>query len=180
MNLRWLSRGCKTLSRSSQSESSPRLPAESEAKTAVADSIAFPTIAPCAAERPDPKIPHSGDDTPSPLHKYQHGVAADVRSMFRSLLMFSAQNSRRHHSGFRPEIEGMRGIAVLLVVLFHCGVAYFGGGFVGVDVFFALSGYLITGLILNEIARNGSLSYRNFYARRARRLLSAAGFMVVG
>ena len=82
-------------------------------------------------------------------------------------------------SGFRPDIEGMRGIAVVLVVLYHCGVPFIGGGFIGVDVFFALSGYLITGLILNEVARTGKLSFRGFYARRARRLLPAAGLVVL-
>jgi peptidoglycan/LPS O-acetylase OafA/YrhL len=81
--------------------------------------------------------------------------------------------------GFRPDIEGLRGIAVLLVVFYHSGVPAFSGGFIGVDVFFALSGYLITGLILNEVARTGKLSFRNFYARRARRLLPAAGFVIV-
>ena len=91
----------------------------------------------------------------------------------------SARICQQPSSRFRPDIEGMRGIAVLLVVLFHCGVPGFGGGFTGVDVFFALSGYLITGLILNEIARTGSLSFRNFYARRARRLLPAAGLVIL-
>lgn len=81
--------------------------------------------------------------------------------------------------GFRPDIERMRGIAVLLVVLFHSRVPGFSGGFIGGDVFFALSGYLITGIILNEIAQRGKLSFRNFYARRARRLLPAAGLVVV-
>ena len=61
----------------------------------------------------------------------------------------------------------------------HCGIPGFDGGFIGVDVFFALSGYLITGLILNEIARTGKLSFRNFYARRARRLLPAAGLVIL-
>jgi len=80
---------------------------------------------------------------------------------------------------FRADIEGMRGIAVVLVVLFHSSVPGFGGGFIGVDVFFALSGYLITGTILHELAKNGRLSFKNFYARRARRLLPAAGFAAV-
>ena len=91
--------------------------------------------------------------------------------------MSDAGPSRK--DGFRPDIEGMRGIAVLLVVLFHSEVPGFGGGFIGVDVFFALSGYLITGIILNEITKRGKLSFRNFYARRARRLLPAAGLVVV-
>lgn len=90
-----------------------------------------------------------------------------------------ARVPQKSSSGFRPDIEGMRGIAVLLVVLYHCGIPGFDGGFIGVDVFFALSGYLITGLILNEIARTGKLSFRNFYARRARRLLPAAGLVIL-
>ena len=87
-----------------------------------------------------------------------------------------SQMDQTRKDSFRPNIEGMRGIAVLFVVLFHSGVPGFGGGFIGVDVFFALSGYLITGIILNEIAKKGRLSFRNFYARRARRLLPAAGW----
>ena len=83
------------------------------------------------------------------------------------------------HSDFRPDIEGLRGVAILLVVLFHCGVPGFGGGYIGVDVFFALSGYLITSLILREIEKKGRLSFSNFYARRARRLLPAACLVIV-
>jgi peptidoglycan/LPS O-acetylase OafA/YrhL len=74
---------------------------------------------------------------------------------------------------FRSEIEGLRGIAVLIVVAFHCRIPEFSGGFVGVDVFFVLSGYLITGLLVAEIRRTSTLSLLNFYARRARRLLPA-------
>jgi peptidoglycan/LPS O-acetylase OafA/YrhL len=70
-------------------------------------------------------------------------------------------------------------MAVLLVVLFHCGVPGFAGGFIGVDIFFALSGYLITNLIVNEIERTGRLRFREFYARRVRRLLPASGLVVV-
>jgi peptidoglycan/LPS O-acetylase OafA/YrhL len=75
---------------------------------------------------------------------------------------------------FRPDIEGLRAVAILFVVLFHAGWRAFGGGFFGVDVFFVLSGFLITGIILEEIERTGTLSLVNFWARRARRLLPAA------
>lgn len=76
------------------------------------------------------------------------------------------------HSGYRPDVDGLRAIAVWLVILFHAGYAPFSGGFVGVDVFFVISGYLITGLIATSIdARR--FSYQNFYLRRMRRLLPA-------
>jgi peptidoglycan/LPS O-acetylase OafA/YrhL len=75
---------------------------------------------------------------------------------------------------FRPDIEGMRGVAVLLVVLFHAGLAGVAGGFIGVDVFFVISGFLITGLLLRERERTGSVDLVRFYARRARRILPAA------
>jgi peptidoglycan/LPS O-acetylase OafA/YrhL len=79
-----------------------------------------------------------------------------------------------HGLAFRPDIEGLRGVAVLLVVAYHAGVPGFGGGFVGVDVFFVLSGYLITALLREEMARTGRVDLVQFYARRARRLLPAA------
>jgi peptidoglycan/LPS O-acetylase OafA/YrhL len=80
---------------------------------------------------------------------------------------------------FRPDLEGLRGIAILLVLLFHTGVPGFGGGFVGVDVFFVLSGFLITGLLLREHERFGRISLGAFYARRARRILPAAAVVLV-
>lgn len=75
---------------------------------------------------------------------------------------------------FRPDIEGLRAIAIVFVVLYHAGWRRISGGFLGVDVFFVLSGYLITGLLLREIRRTGTLSLMHFWARRARRLLPAA------
>jgi peptidoglycan/LPS O-acetylase OafA/YrhL len=80
---------------------------------------------------------------------------------------------------FRPDIEGLRGLAILLVVAFHVGAPGITGGFVGVDVFFVLSGYLITRLMIDEIERDGRLSFVGFYARRARRLLPAAALVLV-
>jgi peptidoglycan/LPS O-acetylase OafA/YrhL len=71
---------------------------------------------------------------------------------------------------YRPDIDGLRAISVVLVVAFHLGVPYAGGGFVGVDVFFVISGFLITGVIFGEVER-GTFSIARFYDRRARRIL---------
>lgn len=73
---------------------------------------------------------------------------------------------------YRPEIDGLRALAVLPVVLFHAGIAGFSGGFVGVDVFFVISGYLICSIILHEQDK-GSFTLAGFYERRARRILPA-------
>ncbi|TKJ34535.1 acyltransferase family protein [Blastococcus sp. CCUG 61487] len=76
-------------------------------------------------------------------------------------------------SHFRADIQGLRAIAVGLVVLNHV-TGWPGGGYVGVDVFFVISGFLITGLLLRERERSGRISFRDFYVRRARRILPAA------
>jgi peptidoglycan/LPS O-acetylase OafA/YrhL len=76
--------------------------------------------------------------------------------------------------GHRPFLDGLRAVAVYLVVVFHAGSGRFDGGFVGVDVFFVLSGYLVTQLLLRDLVGSGSVSLGRFYARRFRRLLPAA------
>ena len=75
---------------------------------------------------------------------------------------------------FRADIQGLRAIAVLLVLAFHVWPSAMTGGYVGVDVFFVISGFLITGLLVREFERSGTISLRAFYARRIRRLLPAA------
>jgi peptidoglycan/LPS O-acetylase OafA/YrhL len=70
----------------------------------------------------------------------------------------------------RTDIEGLRAIAVLAVLLFHAGVPGVSGGYVGVDVFFVVSGFLITSLLVAEKTNTGTVSLGAFYARRARRI----------
>ncbi|MCB1862874.1 MAG: acyltransferase, partial [Gammaproteobacteria bacterium] len=77
---------------------------------------------------------------------------------------------------YRAEIDGLRAIAVISVILYHSQMVLFGrdwfkGGFIGVDIFFVISGYLITRIILSELQAKGSFSFLNFYERRARRIL---------
>ncbi len=74
----------------------------------------------------------------------------------------------------RREIQGLRAVAVLLVVLFHLWPGRLSGGYIGVDVFFVISGFLITSLLLREVDRSGSVSLSRFWARRMRRLLPAS------
>ena len=78
---------------------------------------------------------------------------------------------------YRKEIDGLRAIAVIPVILFHTGIDIFSGGFIGVDVFFVISGYLITYIILNE-KEQGRFSIVKFYERRARRILPALFFVM--
>ena len=79
---------------------------------------------------------------------------------------------------YRPEIDGLRAIAVLPVVLFHAGFQWFQGGYVGVDVFFVISGYLITTLLIEDL-KAGRFSIADFYERRAKRILPALFFVAI-
>ncbi|MGY4523561.1 acyltransferase family protein [Pseudomonas sp. TE21394] len=78
---------------------------------------------------------------------------------------------------YRPDIDGLRALAVLAVVIFHFDKRWLPGGFVGVDIFFVISGYLITGIILKEV-RRGEFSFSNFYLRRMKRIFPAAFFLI--
>jgi len=80
---------------------------------------------------------------------------------------------------FRPDVEGLRALAVGLVVLYHAGFPRLTGGYVGVDVFFVISGFVITGLLLRERTGTGKTSILDFYARRARRILPAATLVIL-
>jgi peptidoglycan/LPS O-acetylase OafA/YrhL len=92
----------------------------------------------------------------------------------------SPDEPRSPSGEFRPELEGLRAVAVGLVLLYHANLPKLHGGFVGVDVFFVLSGFLITGLILRELRATGRIDLPQFYARRARRLLPAAAVALAG
>jgi peptidoglycan/LPS O-acetylase OafA/YrhL len=79
---------------------------------------------------------------------------------------------------YRPEIDGLRAIAIIPVIFFHAGYDFFSGGFVGVDIFFVLSGFLITSILYQEVSTS-QFTYLSFYERRARRILPAL-FLVIG
>ncbi|OBI96059.1 acyltransferase [Mycobacterium alsense] len=85
---------------------------------------------------------------------------------------------RPSRKGFRPDIEGLRAIAVIAVVAYHAGLPGVAGGYIGVDVFFVISGFLITGLLWREVTGTNTVALGRFYGARARRLLPAAA--VVG
>jgi peptidoglycan/LPS O-acetylase OafA/YrhL len=89
-----------------------------------------------------------------------------------------AASDRPRALGYRPALDGIRGMAILAVLAFHSGRLV--GGFIGVDIFFVLSGFLITTLLLQEWSRTHTLRLADFYRRRARRLLPALFVTIAG
>src|SRR4051794_40754877 len=80
---------------------------------------------------------------------------------------------------FRPDVQGLRAVAVLAVIVFHARVPFLPGGFIGVDVFFVISGFLISGMLLRESLEKGRIDLRAFYSRRARRILPASTLVLI-
>jgi peptidoglycan/LPS O-acetylase OafA/YrhL len=119
-------------------------------------------------------------------HHPRFGVVGELNSA-ASAAVRRAEGARGEHDSLRrfvrprhrDDIQGLRAVAVLLVALDHAGVSFLKGGFIGVDVFFVLSGFLITQLLLSEAVESGRVSLINFYLRRARRILPAAALTLV-
>ena len=124
---------------------------------------------------PANRVNHDGGNTP-PLSTQVAQVATRSRRFLPSGLEAGTAPEDRK---FRPDVEGLRAVAVLLVVLYHARISPFTGGYVGVDVFFVISGFVITGLLLRERTASGHTSLLSFYARRCRRILPAASLVVV-
>ena len=122
-----------------------------------------------AVNRPQYPLLHSFAQVVTQQTQARHYAAA---WLVFCLVVFMFISDRSTHTNYRPEIDGLRAIAVLAVVFYHAGIPGFTGGFVGVDVFFVISGYLITGIIWAGV-QNGSFSLQEFYVRRIKRLFSA-------
>ena len=108
-------------------------------------------------------------------------VSAEVsrRSIGGSLASGDESGTAPGDRPFRPDVEGLRAVAVLLVVLFHSGVSGVSGGYVGVDVFFVISGFVITGVLFRERNSTGRTSIIAFYGRRCRRIIPAATVVII-
>ncbi|MFI6850290.1 acyltransferase family protein [Kitasatospora sp. NPDC050467] len=139
--------------------------------TAVPPSAGRPPVEPPSAVRTDP-APEPGP--PDTLVELVHRPIAAAAAESAPQPDGPSAGEPRGRAAFRPDIEGLRGVAVLAVLAFHAAVPAFTGGYVGVDVFFVISGFLITGLLLGR-----PIGLRDFAARRARRILPAAAVVLV-
>jgi peptidoglycan/LPS O-acetylase OafA/YrhL len=93
--------------------------------------------------------------------------------------VLNEKNDMLFSFGFRADIQGLRAIAVLLVIAFHLDFSFFSGGYIGVDVFYVISGYLISGLLFKELHTTGRIDFSTFYARRIRRILPLSVFVAI-
>lgn len=110
--------------------------------------------------------------------RLRRGVAPGAEDLPSGSRSGTESGPSPHRSAFRPDIEGLRAVAVLAVLAFHAGLPWATGGFVGVDVFFVISGYLITGLLVREAITTGRIRLGDFFSRRARRLLPSAAVVL--
>jgi peptidoglycan/LPS O-acetylase OafA/YrhL len=115
--------------------------------------------------------------------KFHYGAPgrwrAGASTGLRDYLDGVSKSWRRGADSFRADIQGLRAVSVLLVALNHAGVSALSGGYVGVDVFFVISGFLITGWLLRRTDQYGVVPFRKFYAARARRILPAASLAII-
>ena len=81
--------------------------------------------------------------------------------------------------GYQPGLDGLRAISVIAVIIYHAGFSWMSGGFLGVEVFFVVSGFLITMLLIEEHESSGAVNFRSFWVRRARRLFPTLGVVLV-
>ena len=113
------------------------------------------------------------------LMRYNKRIMVKTNSKKRQLIIknkpslnFNTSIQKNNHLSYRPDIDGLRTVAVCIVIVFHAWPNMLTGGLIGVDVFFAISGYLISGIIIKKCRKN-SFSFIDFYSRRIRRIYPA-------
>lgn len=112
------------------------------------------------------------------MTKVDHSASVALRDRGDSAGRTPDSGPDGERADFRPDIEGLRAVAILLIVAYHAGIPGFSGGFIGVDVFFVISGYLITRHLLRDSEATGSVAFGAFWARRIRRLVPGLALMV--
>src|SRR5262245_44157507 len=124
----------------------------------------------------------SVEETVPPREQEQQETAGSVARgkprEVRSEKAKATAGEKQKERGFRPDIQGMRALAVGMVVIYHLYPSLLPGGFAGVDVFFVISGFLITGHLLREYHKTGRVALLDFWGRRAKRLVPAAALVL--